>query len=359
MPSHKNQHFVPRSYFKPFSLDNEGKAINLYNIDSFQTVRKASVKGQCSKDYLYDDDGEIEHLLKKYEDDYARVLRVLNDQTETPTEQDLSILRKFMILQYSRTEAASKRIGSTFQGIQKAICESSSVNPPELDLSVRSMMLEALSMYTGFLQTIADLKISIVKNKASSDFVTSDDPVFFTSRFHAQELKKNTFGTLSAGALFFLPLSPRLLLVLYDADVYRAIDKQGCFISINSEKDVYACNELQYLNAAQNLYFSNWNQKDQIERQFKIVAPRRQDNRVQFSKLVEDGPVPGGRQYRQLEDNEKITDDSMLIRTTNLRVFPKTWMSKLAVRKKIRYRHNGSLAGYLREYTWQNRYCFK
>ena len=148
-------------------------------------------------------------------------------------------------------------------------------------------------------------------------------------------------------------------MVLYDADVYRAIDKRGCFISINTEKDVYACNELQYLNAAQNIYFSGWDRKDRIERQFKAAASRGHDNKMRFSKLVEDGLIPGGRQYRQVEDDEEIMDDEMLIRATNLRVFPTIWMSKLTFRKNIRYRNDGSLAGYLREYTWQNRHRFR
>ena len=154
MPSHKNQHFVPRCYFKPFSLDNEGKAINLYNIDSSQAIQGASVKGQCSKNYLYGDDLQLEHLLEKYEGDYARVLRVLDDQTKNPTEQDLNILRKFMILQYSRTEAASKKIRSWFQGIHNTIQKSSSVDIPNLDLSPNTMVLESLNIYTGYLEPL-------------------------------------------------------------------------------------------------------------------------------------------------------------------------------------------------------------
>ena len=358
MPSHKNQHFVPRCYFKPFSLDSEGRAINLYNIGSSQALQNASVKGQCSKNYLYGKDLKLEDLLKRYEDSYGRVLRVLANG-ENLTKQDLRTLREFMILQYSRTEAASNRIGLWYQGIYSTVCESSSVNPPDLDLSASTLICDALEMFPGFLEVTDDLRICIVRNEASSDFITSDDPVFFTSRFYAQKLEQNSFGACSAGALFFLPLSPRLLLVLYDAHVYRAIDKKGYFISIDSEKDVYACNELQYINAEQNIYFSSWVQRDQIKRQFGNVAPRRQDNRMRVSRLVESGLMPGGRLYRQVEDDKKMIDEPMLIRATNLRIFPRTWLSKLPFRRNIRCKDTRSLAGYLREYTWENRHRFQ
>lgn len=360
MSSYKNQHFVPRCYFRPFSLNRKGKAVNLYNINSSQTIRNASVKGQCSKDYLYGDSLEIEHLLENLERDYARVLWVLDDQSGNPTEQDLNVLREFMILQYCRTEAAAKKIGSWFQCTYETTSECSSLSPPDLDLSTRTMALEALQMHPGFLDITTDLKICIVRNEALSDFVTSDDPVFLTSRFHAQKLRNNVFGAGSAGALFFLPISPRLLLVLYDADIYTVIAKQGSFISINSERDVYACNELQYLNADGNIYFSDWNQRGQIERQFKAVAMRGQDNRVRSSKLVEDGQIPGGRFYRQAKDDEDTIDCGALIRMTNLRVFPTTWISKLRFRKnrKIRYVNDGSLPGCVRRYVYQNRHRF-
>ena len=330
----------------------------MYNVDNSQAMRNASVKGQCSKDYLYGKDLKLEDLLKRYEDGYARVLRVLVNG-ENPTKQDLRTLREFMILQYSRTEAASNRIRSWSQGIYSTVCESSSVNPPDLDLSTSTMIRDALEMFPGFLEVTTDLRICIVKNEASSNFITSDDPVFFTSRFYAQKLKEDSFGACSAGALFFLPLSPRLLLVLYDADVYTAIDKKGCFISIDSEKDVYACNELQYINATQNIYFSSWVRRDQIERQFRNVAPRRRDNRMSVSRLKEGGLIPGGRLYRQVEDDKKIIDEPMLIRATNLRIFPRTWVSKLSFRKKIRCKNTRSLAGYLREHTWENKHRFR
>jgi len=53
MATNKNQHFVPRCYLRPFTLDSANVAINLFNIDRMKFVERAPVKHQCSRDYFY------------------------------------------------------------------------------------------------------------------------------------------------------------------------------------------------------------------------------------------------------------------------------------------------------------------
>ena len=52
MADNKNQHYVPRVHLKPFTLDGEGLAINLLNIDRMKPISNAPVKNQCSGDYF-------------------------------------------------------------------------------------------------------------------------------------------------------------------------------------------------------------------------------------------------------------------------------------------------------------------
>ena len=260
------------------------------------------------------------------------------------------------MLQYSRTEAAINRTASMFQDTNNTIRESFSAEPPDVDLSTKAMMLTTLQMYTGIRETVTDLKACLVKNDTSVDFVTSDDPVVFTSRFHAQKIKSRVFGTSSAGAMFYFPLSPRLLLMCYDGDVYTVHDKRGNFLSVTKKRDVYACNELQYLNASRNVYFSHWGQKEQIESEFKAIESRRQETRHQTLKFVEDEPTLDGQRYRRVGKRDTVSGNKMLIGISPIHVFPTVWMSRLSFRSKMKFRCDGSSAGYVRESEWRKRY---
>ena len=266
------------------------------------------------------------------------------------------VLREFMMLQYSRTEAAINRTASMFEDTHNTIRESFSGTPPDVDLSRKAMMLTTLEMYTGIRETVTDLKACLVKNNTSIDFVTSDDPVVFTSRFHAQKIKSSVFGTSSAGAIFYFPLSPRLLLMCYDGDVYTLGDKTGNFVSVTKKRDVYSCNELQYLNASQNVYFSCWKQIGQIEMEFKGIESRRKESKHQTLKFVEDEPTLDGQRYRRVGKRDAVSGDKMLIGISPMHVFPTVWMSKLSFRSKMKFKCDGSLAGYVRESEWQKRY---
>jgi Protein of unknown function (DUF4238) len=93
MPDKKNNHFVPRCHFKPFSLNEEGKAINLYTSVKQLLVPKAPVKSQCARDYFYGTDGLLESELEQIEGSYATAVRrvVVGEETD----DDLSLLRFF------------------------------------------------------------------------------------------------------------------------------------------------------------------------------------------------------------------------------------------------------------------------
>ena len=349
MPAHKNQHYVPRCYMRPFSAEGEGKAINLHNISSARSVQGASMKNQCSAPYVYGkEDLRLEHALGQIETAYASTLRRIIAGQRT-TGEDIGYLLAFMILQYSRTKAAMERLRSMITGVEREVRASTTARLPETDTSARAMMIGSLGLYERAAPAVLDLRTCFLKNKSRVDFITSDDPVCFTSRFHAKR-GLQSFGIASAGALFFMPLSPRLLMLCYDPNVY-SVTRIGRVVETKAERDVEACNELQYLNALENVYFRDWIQMASIEGRSAAIRARRPSSRMRFSKFVEDGWASGGVQrYRRMKAGEHMERDSMVISTSPVHVFPEAWHSKVRFRRKMKFVRDES-GGYRRPGT--------
>lgn len=108
MASNKNQHFVPRCYLRPFSL-NDGKTISLYNLDRDKAIFNSPLKNQCSGDYFYGKDDNLERAIQLIESTYAGELSALLQPGKKLSPTANTILPRFWLLQQLRTEAASRR----------------------------------------------------------------------------------------------------------------------------------------------------------------------------------------------------------------------------------------------------------
>jgi hypothetical protein len=237
MPSNKNQHFVPRCYLRPFSMNKEGRAINLYTVSRERFVQNASISGQCSGDYFYGEDLALEKALGYFEGNYAKVTSKLHDRAAL-SEEDLGTLRHFALLQYMRTKVFIAQLQAAMHGMNQALAsEARNAKGFEADTSHERNMLLAIKMWFENREAIDDLKTVLFINQTRHEFITSDDPSTFTNRFLLQKMKISSFGLGSAGVCFFLPLTPMHLLLCYDGAVYTVPRDEEFYIDVNS-KDV-------------------------------------------------------------------------------------------------------------------------
>ena len=155
-------------------------------------------------------------------------------------------------------------------------------------------------------------------------------------------------GSSQLVPLFFLPLSPKLLLLCYDGDAYTLSGKSHGVISLSRDIDVHACNELQFLNASHAIYFQDWNQRAELDRKFSAAASRRKCFHPEISRFVSEGTVESGQLYKRLDRNEEKDADQMIFEMSYSRVLPSSWISPLRFRKMIRGFFDGSAIGYVR-----------
>ena len=108
MASNKNQHYVPRCYLRAFTEHGDGVRINLFNTDRERVIPLVPTRYQCSRDYFYGTDAELEAAIQLLERSYAEMLRHITQNSYVLTDEDSDLLRRFWLFQYLRTEAASK-----------------------------------------------------------------------------------------------------------------------------------------------------------------------------------------------------------------------------------------------------------
>ncbi len=189
-------------------------------------------------------------------------------------------------------------------------------------------------------------------SEGGRSFITSDDPSIFTSRYHFQRLKTHRFGFSSSGAMFILPITPRLLLICYDGDVYTIPEKEGDFLLLSHTADVIAFNEFQYLKSGRNIYFSQWDDRKRIEEEFERINPRRPTSWCEFGVFVADGSNEQGQRYRRATEEERTSEKETLVLMHTLHPEPSKWPSKIKYRHPIRTYSDGSAVGHVRKKEW-------
>jgi hypothetical protein len=97
MATNKNQHFVPRSHLRPFTVNAGDAAINVFNLDRKRLILNAPVKTQCSRDYFYGTDEKLEKAIQMIESKYGAALRAIITNNHSLTEANKIIFRTFWL----------------------------------------------------------------------------------------------------------------------------------------------------------------------------------------------------------------------------------------------------------------------
>ena len=345
MTSNKNQHFVPRCYLRPFTLDCANLAINLFNIDRLKFIEGAPVKNQCSGDYFYGKDLALEKALEFTERAYSVTLRNILTPGFRMTDSDRSFLRRFWLLQHMRTEAASRRA----EEMTAAMVDIAGIDANDFRLGIRDAVQTAMHVFVEQMDVVDDLKICLLRNRTSIPFVTSDDPAILTNRWHLEDkrVRGKSFGLQSAGNLLLLPLSPRVLCLGYDGDVYSVPHKSG-WVDVRHAMDVQALNEHQYLNCRANIFVQDSEYARGVHDAFCRVAPFRPSAKHVIHYAVLERREGDFTQYRVIDPALAGDHQEALIHTQAVHARPSAWPRQIRWRTKGVVFTNGTAMGYIR-----------
>ena len=209
----------------------------------------------------------------------------------------------------------------------------------------------AMLNFAGSMSIVDDLKVCIARNRTDRPFVTSDDPAILTNRLHIQRRHnvRGSFGVITAGAMFLLPLSPSLCAIAYDSAVYHTSQSAG-WINVIHDTDVDAINEHQILNCMVNLYYRDWGWRDQLVHQVLARRQLRPERRHTVVHAALDYTTEWGSRYavKKIEDLQE--EEEVLVHITANHPEPSAWPSFLRFRPDAKAYFNNTGAGFTRKW---------
>ncbi|MEO8332135.1 MAG: DUF4238 domain-containing protein [Gallionella sp.] len=345
MATNKNQHFVPRCYLRPFTIDSANLAINLFNIDRLKFIECASVKHQCSGDYFYGEDLGLEKALQFTEGSYAAALREILKPNYNLTDSHRKLLRRFWLLQHMRTEAASRRAIEMTEAMGDVIGGEAS----SFRLGIREAVQDAMRAFVERMDMVDDLKICLLRNRTAIPFITSDDPAVLTNRWYLVDRRTRgaSFGLQSAGNLLLLPLSPKVLCIGYDGDVY-SVPHKGGWADVRHDKDIQALNQHQLLNCRANIFIHDQVHARGVHDAYSRIAPLRPSARHKINYAVLDRHEGDITRYRVVDRTLAGEHQEALIHTQAVHAIPSAWPRQILWRPKGIVFTNGTGIGYMR-----------
>jgi hypothetical protein len=254
----RRHHFVPRFYLRGFA--SLPRRINLLNLKCSTLVRDASLRDQCYRHRLYGKRDDLEDAFCDVEGRAATVIGsiVASEQPPARPSAAYDTLVEFLSLQLLRTTAAMAQMRRAYSDITDAVFDGSPPAgfPPDDvdDLALSVQMLPEIA------DSLDGLTAHLIVSSGRDEFITSDNPAVRYNQYCQGVRGLGVTGTNCGGFQLFLPLSQRVVLLLYDGGVYKVGRTRTSVSSRVTSADVEAINGLQVVNAEENVYFGNWEQ---------------------------------------------------------------------------------------------------
>lgn len=286
-----NHHVVSKLYLRKFSLD--GKSVCLINIDRDQFVPTASISGQCASRNFYGPDASLEEAFHPIETRAGAVISEILEHETLPPEgsEDMEALITFIVIQRSRAQAAARSHDAMTDKFAKLQVE----GHPDLaeidldDYEIRNQYPVALPAQVAVdaVPQAWYLGAHLFLNNTAIDLITSDEPAVCHNQYCEGITYRGVCGWRSSGIQVPFPISPRVLVLLYDKQVYKVGDKKGQRVSyISNYSEIDQLNAFQILNATHNIYFMRKEGSKRLGLQVQQIAKKRPKSRWRFVHAV-------------------------------------------------------------------------
>ena len=266
MGKRSKHHYVPKFYLKQFK--SAPRRIHLYNIPRATVFQDVSLSDQCYKQKLYGND-DVEGRLAFLESAIAPVLRDIVSRDVLPKvgTDDYRAILAIVGLQALRTARLATIADQRIDKLMKQLHSRDPRMRNDVEFVHDVPALVHLRLLPEVLDCMEDLRAHLVVSPYQDVFLTSDNPAFRYNQLYEGVQHMGTTGFAVTGLQIFLPLSPRHQLVVYDGTTYKLRWRDRILgVTIATSTDVDTFNGIQLVAADANVYFSDGDQIEDIQR---------------------------------------------------------------------------------------------
>lgn len=286
------QHYVPRFYMKNFSTikgvgKNEKVLIGFYQFNTNLLRMNIQTKSICYENYFYGEDGKIEKDFSYKESKWAEVIKNIIKSNEAGIDEySKNLIKHFAVFQYCRTLAQYKYSKDMFSEILQNYAKNTTSNIKEeqikeivnkkIDTEISTAHI--IKECDNLVECINDLDVSVIRFNTKNKLITSDMPIIRINPFCDSKA-----GFADVGVMIFFPISPEVLVVIYDGKIYK-----NCipYRVISDEKEVINLNKYQVISSEERILSKSKEQLEEIMNDDKLILKRkgyRDNKKVNFS----------------------------------------------------------------------------
>lgn len=250
----KKQHYIPQYFLKNFSIDNLGKSVFIYDVASqnekTQNQNRRNIENFCQKKYFYGKDNIIENFLSIRENLQAPIIsniithnNILNEHKNVISEVFVDFLIRLPHIKESFEEIFGK-------------IEKDSIN----QINYNQQMKEIMESAPASLRLLAAI---LIVNKSRVKFIISDQPITTCSKIinSPPHVEHNYVETHQK--LFLLPISPELIICMYNKSEFEPVDMHKGKIEIKNSDIIEKLNVFKF-SGSENVIYSDDHQLDSI-----------------------------------------------------------------------------------------------
>lgn len=235
------EHYVPQFYLKNF-----GDKIYLYDKQN-NKVSQSTPRNVAFQRNFYannnDAASKIEHEMSQFEGDANRVLsNIIKTESVTGlSDTDRAVLCLFVALQFARTPEFRDWRHDMIQSVLDVLKHRGITDPlvEEQEERVKSAHLDSMFDYVDLAGPyLLRMRVCLLKNNTDMPLWTSDNPVV------RDNVTTGKLGLDSPDVQFYLPLTPKLLFMLYDDTHMDIMDDLAAAAGISEESRAWVRNSI-------------------------------------------------------------------------------------------------------------------